>query len=70
MNKKSPAIVECPVCSDEIKFRRPPYAGRKMDCPHCFAELQVTSIDPLYLEDIDFVGSYNSSDDWDKEDWN
>ncbi len=70
MNKKSPPIAECPVCSDEIRFRRQPFQGQKKDCPHCFAQLEVTSVNPLYLEDIDFVDSYSQDEDWEKEEWN
>ena len=71
MSKKLPTIVECPVCSDEIKFRRPPYQGQKKDCPSCFAELEVTSVNPVYLEEADFIDSYSYSgnDDWENNDW-
>ena len=66
-NKRT-TVALCPECDEEIDFSQAkPKVGLKFSCPHCEANLEVISIDPLKLDwdDSDF-----SDDDWGSdEDW-
>ena len=54
----------CPECEQKIQFSSPPKRGQKITCPHCWAYLEVTNLDPLELE----WESIDLEDDWD-QDW-
>ena len=40
----------CPDCDEKITLNPKPRVGRRFTCPHCDAELEVISTDPLELD--------------------
>lgn len=44
------ASAYCPDCEKRIVFKIEPLIGQKLSCPHCEAELEVISTDPLELD--------------------
>lgn len=54
------ASAYCPDCEERIIFKIEPMVGQTLTCPHCDAELEVISTDPLELD-----WAY----DWSDEDW-
>ena len=54
----------CPDCDTEIAFNPHPKLGQRLVCPHCDADLEVLSVDPLELD-----WAYDWEDDgWEDED--
>jgi lysine biosynthesis protein LysW len=48
----------CPDCDERIVFNPTPGIGKRLICPHCDADLEVISVDPV---ELDWV--YEESDD-------
>jgi len=44
------ASTYCPDCDEKIVLQSPPRLRQKLTCPHCDAELEVISVDPLELD--------------------
>jgi lysine biosynthesis protein LysW len=51
----------CPDCDEEMTFNPHPRLAQKVICPHCDADLEVISVDPL---ELDWAYDW-SEDDWD-----
>jgi alpha-aminoadipate carrier protein LysW len=61
----------CPDCDGKIVINPRVQLGQKLVCPHCDAELEVISIDPVEL-DWAYDWSWDDDedeDDEDDEDW-
>jgi alpha-aminoadipate carrier protein LysW len=58
------ASAYCPDCDESIHVRNP-RVGQKLFCPHCDAELEVISVDPL---DLDWAYDSSYDEDWADED--
>ncbi|MGD9049790.1 MAG: lysine biosynthesis protein LysW [Anaerolineae bacterium] len=59
------AGVYCPDCDGRITINPSPRVGKRLTCPHCDADLEVISVDPV---ELDWVYE-ESDDDWlDEED--
>lgn len=60
----------CPDCDGKIVLNPHARVGQKLACPHCEAELEVISIDPLEF-DWAYDWSWEDDDDDydDDEDW-
>jgi hypothetical protein len=54
------ASTYCPDCDERIVLNPKPQVGRKITCPHCEADLEVISTEPLELD-----WSYDW--DWDED---
>jgi lysine biosynthesis protein LysW len=57
----------CPDCDGEIDFNPAPSLGDILVCPHCDADLEVISVDPIEL-DWAFLWSGEDMEDVDDED--
>ena len=44
------ASTYCPDCDEKIVLQSPVSLGQKLTCPHCDAELEVISVEPLELD--------------------
>jgi lysine biosynthesis protein LysW len=44
------ASTHCPDCDEKIVLQSPSRLGQKLTCPHCDADLEVISVDPLELD--------------------
>jgi alpha-aminoadipate carrier protein LysW len=64
------ATATCPDCGRRIVLRSQPRVGEEVICPHCEADLEVVSLDPLELDWawIEPAGDQDVDDDWDDED--
>ncbi len=60
------ASVYCPDCDGTIVLNPHPTLGQKLTCPHCDAELEVISVDPL---ELDWAYDWEWDEDEDEEDW-
>lgn len=60
------ARVYCPDCDEKIVLNPHIKLGLKFICPHCDAELEVISIDPV---EIDWVYDDSWDEDEEEEDW-
>lgn len=61
------AIATCPDCGQKVDLGLQPKLGKEMICPHCGAELEVVSLDPVEL-DWAYAEPAEDEDDWDDED--
>jgi len=65
------AIVFCIDCEEPITLGPNPMVGQRLLCPHCAAELEVTSVSPLQLDwPLDEIGQEwegDEEDDWEDE---
>jgi len=65
------AIVFCIDCEEPISLGPNPKVGQRLLCPHCAAELEVTSVSPLQLDwALDEPGQEwesDEEDDWEDE---
>ncbi len=52
--------LNCPECEGELTFESNAAAGEIVACPHCGAELEVTSINPITLD----LASDAAKEDW------
>ena len=43
-------VAPCRVCNGGVALEGRPMIGEVVECPHCNAQLEVASIDPLVLE--------------------
>lgn len=55
------ASAYCPDCDEKITLNPKPTVGQKLSCPHCTADLEVISVDPL---ELDWVYDW----EWDEDD--
>jgi lysine biosynthesis protein LysW len=65
----------CPECDGKITLNPHASLGQKLSCPHCDADLEVISLEPLELdwaydwswddEDEDYDDDEEDEDDWD-----
>ncbi len=60
------ATTFCPDCDEEITLNAKVSLGYKFNCPHCDAELEVISVDPL---EVDWVYDWSWDDEEDEEEW-
>lgn len=60
------ATVYCPDCDEKIVLNPYIRLGRKLECPHCDADLEVISLDPL---ELDLVYDWSFEEDEDEDDW-
>ena len=49
----------CPICEGEVEIPSDVMAGELVECADCGAELEITSIDPLTVEEAPEV-----EEDW------
>jgi alpha-aminoadipate carrier protein LysW len=52
-------IVECPVCEGDVEIADDAVVGEIVECPECGTELEVTSLDPIAVEEAPEV-----EEDW------
>ena len=43
--------VKCPICDAEITLADDTLLGELVECPECGSELEVTSIEPIQLQE-------------------
>ncbi|MGD2206910.1 MAG: hypothetical protein PVH17_09035 [Anaerolineae bacterium] len=55
----------CPDCDEKIVLNIKPQEGQKLSCPHCDADLEVISVNPL---ELDWAYDWDWDDDEDFED--
>ena len=58
----------CPDCEGKIVLNPLARVGQKLACPHCQAELEVISVDPLEF-DWAYDWSWDDEENNDDEDW-
>jgi lysine biosynthesis protein LysW len=59
----------CPDCDGKIVLNPHAHLGQKLACPHCEAELEVISVEPLEF-DWAYDWSWDDDEDYDDdEDW-
>jgi len=59
----------CPDCDGKIVMNPHAKLGQKIACPHCEAELEIISVEPLEL-DWAYDWSWDDDEDYDDdEDW-
>jgi Zn-finger nucleic acid-binding protein len=58
----------CPDCDEEIIMNPRATLGQKLNCPHCEAELEVISVEPLEF-DWAYDWTWEEDEDEDDEDW-
>ncbi len=68
------ATVYCIDCEEPINVGVNPTVGQRLLCPHCAAELEVTSVSPLQLDwaldESEQEWEGDEEDDWeDEEEW-
>jgi len=68
----SAPVAPCPDCGQKIELWPLLKVGEELVCPHCDADLEVVSIDPVeldwaYLEPATDEDDWD--DDWDDDDW-
>ena len=51
--------VSCPVCEADVEVGDETVAGELLECAECSAELEVTAVDPIKLEEAPEV-----EEDW------
>jgi uncharacterized paraquat-inducible protein A len=59
------ASAYCPDCDEKIVLRLPVSLGQKLSCPHCDADLEVISVDPL---EFDWVYDWSWEEE-EEEEW-
>jgi alpha-aminoadipate carrier protein LysW len=52
-------MAECPVCAGEIKLADDAMAGEVIVCDDCGAELEITGLDPVKLDEAP-----SAEEDW------
>jgi alpha-aminoadipate carrier protein LysW len=60
------SVAPCPDCGREIQLWPLLKVGEELICPHCEAELEVISLDPVEL-DWAYLPPAEDDEDWD--DW-
>ena len=66
---ESMATAYCPDCDEKISLNsKPVVVGQKLTCPHCDADLEVISVDPLEL-DWAYDWEWEDEDEEDDEDY-
>ena len=62
--------VYCPDCDGKIVLNPRVQLGQKLVCPHCDAELEVISVDPVELDwAYDWSWDDEDEDEDEDEDW-
>ena len=62
------ASAYCPDCDGKIVMNPTATLGQKLTCPHCDAELEVISVDPLEIDWV-YDWSWEEDDDEEDDDW-
>lgn len=66
---KKMVTVTCLDCEDPFDLTFQPVKGQIITCPHCDAELETISVQPLeldfYYEDLDDDEDSDDDEDWD-----
>lgn len=44
---------QCPACNSDVIIEDDAYKGDMVDCPNCESELEIVSLNPPSLEEID-----------------
>jgi hypothetical protein len=60
-------VVSCLDCENPIELSFRPVVGQVIDCPHCRAELEIISDNPLEL-DFYYEGDWDSDEEWEPSD--
>jgi alpha-aminoadipate carrier protein LysW len=58
----------CPDCDEKITLNAKPAVGQKLTCPHCDADLEVISVEPLEL-DWAYDWEWEDEEEDDEEDY-
>ena len=58
------ASAYCPDCDEKIVFNPHARVGQKLVCPHCDADLEVLSTDPL---ELDWAYDWDDEGKWDDD---
>ena len=58
MNKKA----KCPVCAEEFVMDEDLVAGDVTSCPACYADLKITRMNPICLEEVAAVDEDTDED--------
>ena len=43
-------VLYCVVCDEEVPLEDCDHVGKRINCPRCFQQYQVLSLDPLHIE--------------------